>query len=658
MTCKAREPYGLERHLARTLKYRIVLWFCLAAVHAVPASAQRTGENVVTAAKDAFGTSIGNERIGLYSVSEVRGFSPLDAGNVRIEGFWFDQQAQLSSRLVQSSTVHVGLTAQGYPFPAPTGIVDYQLRKVDNDLVFSLLTGAGEYGGPFVELDAKVPIVEKQLGVAAGASYAHEEYYDGSDAHVTSFAVIPRWRPLAGVEIVPFWGFELGRDEQVAPYIVTSGPFLPPRFERRRYYGQPWAILDTNITSLGVQAKAQLSESWDVSAGVFHTVRAVLRDHAELFTDTTARGDTRERVIADPPQRRESTGGELSVTWATQEGPRLHQLRLRGLGRVRNSALGGSSAALDLGARQLGEQQLVAAPQFETGARTADRLSQWMVGIGYEGRWRERGELSVGVQRADYEKTVELPGLAPSRTRATPWLMNAAFALHITQELAAYAGFTRGLEENGIAPGNARNRNAVLPSILTQQFDAGLRYAFTPAIRLVLGIFDLRKPNFTTDQENVFRELGEIRNRGIELSFTGELFERLRWVAGAVLMRARVDGPDVAAGLLGPKPVGQPDASMRFNVFYRLPIPEGLSLDVGILYTGKRTASSDNRVSAPPYATLDLGARYQFTFNVWPATVRLHITNVFDAYNWRVMASNTFRTNNPRSMSVTLAIDF
>jgi iron complex outermembrane recepter protein len=123
-------------------------------------------------------------------------------------------------------------------------------------------------------------------------------------------------------------------------------------------------------------------------------------------------------------------------------------------------------------------------------------------------------------------------------------------------------------------------------------------------------------------------------------------------------MRARVDGPDVDAGRIGPKPVGQPDSSVRFNVFYRLPIPDGLSLDLGILHTGERNASSDNRVSVPPVTTLDLGARYRFTFNEWPATVRVQVTNVFDAYNWRVMASNTFRTNNPRSLSATLAVDF
>ncbi|HKN41271.1 MAG TPA: TonB-dependent receptor, partial [Sphingomicrobium sp.] len=53
-----------------------------------PALAQRTGENAVTSAEDAFGTSVGNETIGLYSTDEVRGFSPAVAGNIRIDGLY------------------------------------------------------------------------------------------------------------------------------------------------------------------------------------------------------------------------------------------------------------------------------------------------------------------------------------------------------------------------------------------------------------------------------------------------------------------------------------------------------------------------------------------------------------------------------------------
>ena len=56
------------------------------------AVAQRVNENPVTAAEDAFGTTVGSQTIGLYDAQDVRGFSPSHAGNLRIEGLYFDQQ--------------------------------------------------------------------------------------------------------------------------------------------------------------------------------------------------------------------------------------------------------------------------------------------------------------------------------------------------------------------------------------------------------------------------------------------------------------------------------------------------------------------------------------------------------------------------------------
>ena len=59
----------------------------------------------------------------------MRGFSPTAAGNVRIDGLYFDQVWSVSARLRTASQVRVGLSAQGFVFPAPTGIVDHQLRR-------------------------------------------------------------------------------------------------------------------------------------------------------------------------------------------------------------------------------------------------------------------------------------------------------------------------------------------------------------------------------------------------------------------------------------------------------------------------------------------------------------------------------------------------
>ena len=101
---------------------RILVGAAVVATH--PAFAQKTDNNAVTAAEDAFGKSVGDQSIGIYSDSNVRGFSPIDAGNVRIEGLYFDLQSNVNSRLVSGSSVRVGISAQGYNFPAPTGVID------------------------------------------------------------------------------------------------------------------------------------------------------------------------------------------------------------------------------------------------------------------------------------------------------------------------------------------------------------------------------------------------------------------------------------------------------------------------------------------------------------------------------------------------------
>ena len=87
---------------------------------AAPALAQRADENAVKAAGDAFGTSVGNERVGLYNPGDVRGFSPSQAGNIRIEGLSVSDLGGFTSRASSGSTIRVGLTALSYPFVAPS----------------------------------------------------------------------------------------------------------------------------------------------------------------------------------------------------------------------------------------------------------------------------------------------------------------------------------------------------------------------------------------------------------------------------------------------------------------------------------------------------------------------------------------------------------
>ena len=81
-----------------------------AALAAAPAYAQRTEENVNTQSDDAFGKAVGNERSGLYSGFDVRGFNPSEAGNIRLRGLYFDLLDQLSPRLKNDVMLNFGVS--------------------------------------------------------------------------------------------------------------------------------------------------------------------------------------------------------------------------------------------------------------------------------------------------------------------------------------------------------------------------------------------------------------------------------------------------------------------------------------------------------------------------------------------------------------------
>src|SRR5580700_7387077 len=140
-------------------------------LHVAAARAQHAADNPVASAEDAFGLTLGLETIGMYSPGQVRGFSPQTAGNVRIDGLYFDQQGALSNRVIEGSTVRVGMSEIGYAFPAPTGIVDYDLRHSGNGTPTATIVASG---GPFqargLSIDGDLPVIRSEVQLPMGVS--------------------------------------------------------------------------------------------------------------------------------------------------------------------------------------------------------------------------------------------------------------------------------------------------------------------------------------------------------------------------------------------------------------------------------------------------------------------------------------------------------
>ena len=629
---------------------------------ATPAIGQRADENVVKAADDAFGTSVGNEKIGLYSAGDVRGFSPVTAGNIRIEGLSLTEHGGFTNRIVSSSTIRVGLTAQGYPFPAPTGIADYALRGSGNAAVLSPVVYFGPNRTAGVELDAQIPILRDRLSLAAGVSYRYEEAAPGEDSRTVHGGGVLRWRPSDRIEIKSFYSRSAIMDDLDVGNIFTAGPYLPPKFDRR-HFGLDWAQTEVRRQFYGTLGSAQLTDAWQVRAGLFRSENRVLLNPVELYGNVQPDGAAQGQLVTTADQRSASTSGQLRSALAIAEGNRRHILHLSVRGRQTDRVYGGADLR-DLGPVIIGKRVELAKPDFAFGPLTRDQVRQVTGGIGYEGRWLGTGELSLGLQKTDYRKNVRIPGRAPLATKASPWLYNATLALYLTGRLAAYAGYTRGLEDSGVAPADAVNRNSSPPALRTSQRDAGLRYTILPGFNLVAGVFDVRKPYFNTDPDRIYRQLGTVRHRGVELSLAGQPVTGLSVVAGAVFLDADVSGEAVDLGIIGRKPVGTAARNVRANLDYRLPFLPPVSVDLGITSLAGRVASAleyaqlgDRQLRTPARTTFDIGARYRFKLGDAPATLRAQVTNLFNVHGWDVSSNASFRFSDARRVLLTLAAD-
>ena len=640
----------------RRLPIRTFLAVALVAVGLVSARAvyaQRTEENVTTGSEDAFGRSIGNESIGIYNEGDVRGFSPIEAGNVRIEGLYFDRLGSLTSRLIEGSTIRVGIASQSYPFPSPTGIVDYDLRRVGEKQVISTLVNYGPFGGLGAEVDAQLPLTS-ELGTTVGLGLYRDGFPWGGENRSYSFAIAPQWRPNENFELRPFFSLISFEDEEAEPLMLTSGEVLPPKIRREHYYGQDWATTDGEVLTYGVIGAARF-DAWTARLGLFESVFEPQHEFADLFTDIDPSGNSNEVVVAFPHSRYSSKSGELRLSRVFEDGERRHTLQFAARGRMQKRRYGGDDV-IDVGPVQLGVGRDIPEPDFNFGAQSHDEVKQETLGAAYELQWAKVGEMSVGVQKTSYSKSVDTPTGALPESRAKPWLKYATATVNASERLAFYASYTEGLEESPVAPNNALNRNVAAPALETRQYDAGLRWAAFANMKLIAGVFNVEKPYFDVDAAGFFTELGTVEHRGVEVSLAGDPTEDLTVIVGTRLLDATVSGPTVEAGLIGEEPVGSAREYSLATLDYRLPGIRA-SIDATVEHISSQVGNSANTIDVPSRAVLHLGGRYRFELFGKPATLRLLVQNVTDTYGWTALSSGAYVYNSPRRFTVYVAAD-
>ena len=615
----------------------------------------QSSTNVAAMAVDAFGEKVGSEQIGLYTEQQVRGFNLQDSGNFRLEGAYFIRSANIPEPALNRVTIRVGINAFGVDFPAPSGVVDYQLIPATPGWHNSLELGIRDWGGKAALVRGSITTKDDTFGAAYGGSiidYAASEGVHGKPRH---FTFLPRWRPNDGFQVKGIFTYDAFARELGNSDIALSGTILPPRQHHPMIFPASWSKNEMLQMNWGGIARYAVTDRLALQASVIVSTMDRPENDFTLLT-LGANGAGTATAIQSRPSDVSSTAAEVRGNWRVAKDHRLFATaRLR---ETKNNVREGVPIPLGFVDQDIGTPTTPAPPDPVALTPNRDKVHQITGGFGYETTAIQGLLLRGSALRTHYEKAVTPRGLPTQTNKESRWLYDFAASYDPIEALTFFATSVRGLEESGAAPNNAANANEVLPAVVATQYEAGLRYRITPQFTFIGSVYEISKQVPGLDTRNVFGLISQARHRGLELSLAGRPVPQWNVVGGLALLDADRRGELVDRGLILGRATGIPAVTGLLNVTYDFFSIDGFSLDAQVNYTSKRLLNSRVAIYTPPYATLDIGARYSFFIGKNPAVVRARIGNLFDEDQWIASRTETLSRVPRRAFRISLTTNF
>lgn len=237
-----------------------------------------------------------------------------------------------------------------------------------------------------------------------------------------------------------------------------------------------------------------------------------------------------------------------------------------------------------------------------------------------------------------------------------------------TLDWTLYANYSEALLPGEVAPtthtvdGATRtvtNGGEMLSPLRSKQYETGAKYD-NGLYGATVSLFQISKPSYRYSGDT-YTDNGEQRNRGIELSGFGQVFEQVKVLGGVTLIDAELVKTDGGTNE-GNNAIGVPEVTANLNLEWATPFVEGLTLEGRTVYTGSQYIDSANDEKLPSWTRFDLGARYTMKLDNNPLTLRARVENVADKDYWASAGgypgSNYLVQGAPRTVMISASYDF
>ena len=203
---------------------------------------------------------------------------------------------------------------------------------------------------------------------------------------------------------------------------------------------------------------------------------------------------------------------------------------------------------------------------------------------------------------------------------------------------------------------NCLNKGEILSPAKTKQNEIGVKYQ-NKGFLSTLAFYDIKQANNINEyvgstEKFYFRQNGEVRHKGIELSFAGQIAPKWNATAGVAYMNAKYEKTTKGAQD-GVQESGQPKWNGAVSLEYQA--DDNFSVIGRALYTGSSPLYNTNKTKhfyAPSYTTFDLGVNYKTKVGTVPTKLSLMCYNLFDKDYWMVSRGDQIYASVPRTFFV------
>ena len=219
--------------------------------------------------------------------------------------------------------------------------------------------------------------------------------------------------------------------------------------------------------------------------------------------------------------------------------------------------------------------------------------------------------------------------------------------------LSFYGSYGKALEEGEAAPAGTANQNERLRPGVSDQYEIGARWQISNGTLLSAAVFDIKRPGYYTNANNIYTADGEQRYRGLELSAQGSLTRQLSWQSSALWLDPKFRKiNDTYNGKL-PENAAKHTGSLFLS--YALDdFAPGLSINGGAYYTGRRPVNDLNQAWLGGVTLYSAGVQYHLFGK--QTTWQLNVDNLADKRYW-AGGGNRLAAGSPRVIKLGVRVD-